>query len=149
MEEESRNNRTPVEVVRLFIETTTKLFEQNKDAIEHSAVEVKDLRDKVTETVNILNQNPTNQEIMVKLDTTTARTNTMITVVKTAFTILTICVALSVIGSQLLYKSSMVKIKNELSYMIKNRVSVEGPDLEYDRIIKKMEEHLEDKNETK
>ena len=54
MEEESRNNRTPVEVVRLFIETTTKLFEQNKDAIEHNADEVKDLRDKVTKTLNIL-----------------------------------------------------------------------------------------------
>jgi len=103
------NNRTPVEVVRLFIETTTKLFEQNKDAIDHSTDEIKDLRDKITKTVNILNQNPSNAEIEDKLDGSIARTNTMITVVKVAVALVALCGILAVFGSQMLFRMNVHK----------------------------------------
>jgi len=115
------NNRTPVEVVRLFIETTTKLFEQNKEAIEHNTDEIKDLRDKITKTVNILNQNPSNAEIEVKLVESIARTNTMITVVKVAFALLIFCGILAVFGSQMLFKMNVHKELEKNNLVVKER----------------------------
>jgi len=131
------NNRTPVEVVRLFIETTTKLFEQNKEAIEHNTNEIKDLRECLTKAVNILNQNPSNAEIEGKLDISITQTNTMITSVKVAVALIVLCGVLAVFGSQVLFKAHMNK---ELA---KNKQVVESPREEKtshpDWIIEKME----------
>ena len=140
------DNRTPVEVVRLFIETTTKLFEQNKGAIEHNTDEIKDLRECLTKTVNILNQNPTNAEIEDKLVESITRTNTMITAVKIAVALFILCGTLAVFGSQMLFKMNVNKELKKNNQVVMERST--DTDQKIDWLFKKFKE-LEIEDEIK
>lgn len=117
----NNNNRTPLRVVQLFIDNMNKIFEQNQRSLDVCNEEIRNLTGQLTQTVTLLNQNPSNQEIQKAIEENTTTTLKMITIVKTACTILLISVGLAVFGSQLLFSMSSKSIKKEMKEYIQEK----------------------------
>lgn len=156
IENNDNNNRVPVKAVQLFIDNMNRLFEQNKEAVESCGRDLKDLTKNLSETLNILNQNPTNREIEDKLDQSNRCISSMLTVIKTVSVVLGLCIAAAVFGSQILFNHNYEKIIDRINSdktfieKIENPVGSKHYEMEkgpleekVDKILEKMEDETE------
>lgn len=162
----TNNNKVPVKAVQLFIDNMNKVFEQNKAAIDQCSTNLKDLTKTLTETLNILNQNPSNEDLDRVLEeakdrlediinetpsneelgrlisTNTNKLSSMITIVKTVTIVLVSCVGIAIFGSQLLFSWNADKIVDKIEKETKIEESVTKTSVEkkVDKILEKMDE---------
>jgi hypothetical protein len=148
--EELYDNKVPFKVVQLFIENTNKIFENSNKTVDQCSVELKDMTKSLTETLNIINRNPSNQDIEDKLDIINNKVLSMITVIKTVSLILGLCMAAAIFGSQLLFGHNYEKIveKIEADHRIDQSSCAQSEIKMLNEKVNRLMNELREKNET-